>query len=175
MLKRLERLATELLAKNPWWEYRHDRYTQPNGEVGEYYYVHTPGSVMVIPVTAEGKLVLVKQYRYLNGNESIEFVGGGVKEGLAPETAAADELREETGYEAETLTNIGFFNPMNGVTDELCTVFIAHGLKQFTATPDTTEEFEMFELTFDECREAIRTGSIWDGMTLAAFSLFERH
>ena len=103
MLKRLKQLSSELVTENGYWQYRKDRYTYPNADEGEYHYVHTPGSVMVIPVTPEGKLVLVRQFRYLNQREGLEFVGGGVKQGLAPEAAAASELKEEAGLVATTL------------------------------------------------------------------------
>jgi len=172
MLKRLKQLSSELVNENGYWEYRKDRYTYPNGDEGEYFYVHTPGSVMVIPVTVEGKLVLVRQFRYLNQREGLEFVGGGVRGGLTPEEAASSELKEEAGLVATSLELLGEFNPMNGVTDELCNVFVAKGLVAVDAVPDASEEFELLELGRDEFCDLIRHGEIWDGMTLAAFSLF---
>jgi len=172
MLKRLKQLSSDLVIENRYWQYRHDRYTQPDGDEGEYFYVHTPGSVMVIPVTEEGKLVLVRQFRYLNQREGLEFVGGGVRGGLSPEDAGASELKEEAGLVATTMEFVGEFNPMNGVTDELCKVFIAKGLVHVDASPDASEEFELVELGRDEFCDLIRHGEIWDGMTLAAFSLY---
>ena len=172
MLKRLKQLSSEVITENNYWQYRKDRYTYPSGDEGEYFYVRTPGAVMVIPVTAEGKLVLVRQFRYLNQREGLELVGGGVRGGLTPEQAAASELKEEAGIVAETLEFIGEFNPMNGVTDEICKVFVAKGLVPVDASPDASEEFELAELGPDEFCGLIRHGEIWDGMTLAAFSLF---
>src|SRR5438094_977656 len=130
MLKALRQIGAELLARNPWWEYRKDRYERPDGSGGEYHYIHTPGSVMVIPVTEEGKLILVRQYRYLNRRESLEFIGGGIKQGKSAEESARDELIEEAGIAAGKLIPIGQFNPMNGVTDELCNIFVAGSLKK---------------------------------------------
>ena len=172
MLKRLKQLSSDLVTENRYWQYRHDRYTHPNGDEGEYHYVHTPGSVMVIPITEKGNLLLVRQFRYLNQKEALEFVGGGVRGGLTPEEAGASELKEEAGIVATTMEFIGEFNPMNGVTDELCKVFVAKGLVPVDASPDASEEFELVELRYDEFCDLIRHGEIWDGMTLAAFSLF---
>ena len=80
---------------------------------------------------------------------------------------------EEAGIVSESLTLIGEFNPMNGVTDEICNIFVAHSLKRTVAKPDSTEEFEVTELEPAEFSTLISNGSIWDGMTLAAFSIFE--
>lgn len=171
MLKRLEQLSTELVTENRYWKYLMDRYTHPGGDEGEYHYVHTPGSVMVIPITDKGNLLLVRQYRYLNRREGLEFTGGGVRDGMRPEAAAASELKEEAGLVASELKLIGSFNPMNGVTDEMCSVFVATGLVTVDAAPDASEEFELVELRQDEFCDLIRHGEIWDGMTLAAFSL----
>ena len=174
MLKVLRQLGTSLLAKNPWWEYRKDSYEMPDGSEGEYHYVHTPGSVMVIPLTESSKIVLVRQYRYLNQREGLEFIGGGMKPGRTADESAREELLEEAGIIASELIRIGEFNPMNGVTDEICNIFVARSLKRTTAKPDNSEEFEVVELDLEKFCELAAAGSIWDGMTLAAFALFEQ-
>jgi ADP-ribose pyrophosphatase len=175
MLKELRQKRSEVILENPYWQYRLDWYEGPDGAERDYHYVHTPGSVMVIPVSGSGKFVMVQQYRYLNRRESTEFPGGGVKPEQSAEDAARNELREETGFSADKLTPIGIFNPMNGVTDELCTVFVATGLKPGTASHDTTEEFVITEISYEECLARIKSGSLWDGMTLAAIALFNEH
>ena len=174
MLKVLRQIGTELLAKNPWWEYRKDKYEHPDGSEGEYYYVHTPGSVMIIPVTDEGKIILVRQYRYLNRREGLEFIGGGIKPGKSAEQSAREELLEEAGLSVGELIRIGEFNPMNGVTDEICNIFVARSFNKDAAKPETTEEFEIVELDYANLCKFISSGTIWDGMTLAAFALFEQ-
>ena len=174
MLKALRQIGSALLAKNPWWEYRKDYYEKPDGSEGEYHFVHTPGSVMIVPITDEGKIVLVRQFRYLNQREGIEFIGGGIKPHTSTEESAREELLEEAGIVAEVLIKIGEFNPMNGVTDEICNIFVACSLKKVAAKPEATEEFEVIELEYSTFCELVKAGSIWDGMTLAAFSLFEQ-
>ncbi|MCS7000287.1 MAG: NUDIX hydrolase [Bacteroidota bacterium] len=160
------------LAANPYWEYWLDYYTIRDGSQQPYYYVHTRGSVMVIPITADGRFVLVRQFRYLWQRESIEFPGGGVAEGSLPIQQALRELQEEAGYGAATIEQIGEFNPMNGVTDERCTVFVARDLSACTRANDPVEETLPLVLSRDELTARIADGTIWDGMTLAAWALF---
>jgi ADP-ribose pyrophosphatase len=171
-LGRWRKLSEKVLFQNRWWSYRLDRFELPGGKQGEYHYVHTAGSAMVVPVAASGKLLLVNQYRYLVERESLEFPGGGVPDGATPEAAARAELAEETGQAARDLTLAGRFNPYNGVTDEMCHVFLARGLRPAAgAAPDETEELETRELSPAEIDAAIRSGAIWDGMTMAAWCL----
>lgn len=172
-LKEWTKLTEETLYRNPWWMYKRDTFALPSGEEGEYHYVQTPGSVMLIPVAADGRFVFVRQYRYLNRRVSIEFPAGGIKSGQSPEAAASAELREEAGFVGKELLAIGQFNPFNGVTDELCHVYVARDLHEVEAEPDVTEEFEILFLDPSGIREAIKEGTLWDGMTLAAWSMYQ--
>lgn len=170
MLTRWRRIATSIVHRNPWWSVRRDEARLPSGADATYYSVETPGSVMIIPIDAAGRFVCVRQYRFLNDRESIEFPGGGVRAGQDAPTAAAAELAEEAGL-AGTLEHIGTFNPFNGVTGELCDVFVARALTTVPADPDATEEFELVHLDAAQFDAAIADGSLWDGMTLAAHRL----
>jgi ADP-ribose pyrophosphatase len=174
-LSRWKTLKRKELFKNPWWIYRQDTFQMPNGEVDDYFYVHTNGSSMIVPVLGDGKIVMVKQYRYLCDEESLELPSGGVKAGSDYITTAANELEEEAGYRAADLRQVGQFNPFNGVTNEFCRVYIARGLQRIATKPDRTEEFEHHEFTPDEIDERIRSGEIWDGMTIAAWSIARPH
>lgn len=168
-LKPWKKISSEVKFKNPWWTYMFDRCTLHNGKEYEYHYVHTAGSSFIIPVKENGKIILVNQYRYLNERFSIEFPGGGIKEGLTPEQVAQKELIEETGYEGQ-IVKAGYFNPYNGIADEICHVFIAGNLKPSNKeTKDDSEEFELIELTPEEIDEKIFTNAIYDGMTMAAW------
>ncbi len=166
-------MTNETLHRNPWWTYKRDTFALPSGEEGEYHYVTTPGSVMLVPRLRDGRYLLVRQYRYLNRRVSIEFPAGGIKQDQAVVDAARAELREEAGVAAGTLREIGQFNPFNGVTDELCHVFAAADMTAVRAEPDVTEEFEILHLSEDSIEAAIVDGTLWDGMTLAAWSMYK--
>ena len=171
MLKRWKQLSTKIVLKNPWWTYKQDEFQIPDGIKGEYNYVHTNGACMIVPITNEGKIILVNQYRYLCDRESIELPCGGVKDGTTYEAMAHLELEEETGFRSFNIQCVAEFNPYNGVTNEICKVFIAKELSQTKAMPDTTEEFEILYLTPQEIDELISKNIIWDGMTIAAWCL----
>ena len=174
MLKRWKRLTSSVVSTNPWWTYRKDTFKIPGGVSGEYHYVYTPGSSMIVPVDADGMVWMVNQYRYLCDRESLEFPCGSVKEGHTFVDTARFELEEETGLGADALEEAGHFNPYNGVTSEICRVFLATGLAPGTPRPDETEEFELLRMRPDEVEDHIERNEIWDGMTLAAWTLVRR-
>jgi ADP-ribose pyrophosphatase len=170
-LKTWKKLSESLLFKNPWWTYKRDGIELPSGKPGEYHYVHTNGSSMVVPIQEDGTVVLVNQYRYLLNKESLEFPCGSVKDGSTHDETARQELVEETGYSPKSLIPAGEFNPYNGVTDEMCRVYVARDLQYIGGTPDETEEFEIVRATPAEIDAYIGSGAIWDGMTIAAWSI----
>lgn len=173
-LKRWKRLSSTVKLKNGYWSYRLDEFSIGDEVRGEYHYVHTDGSTMVVPVTDEGNVLLVKQYRYLVDRDSIEFPSGGIIHDLTPLENALKELREETGQQAAAMTELGRFAPYNGVADEYCYVFLARELSEAPLRADATEEFELLSLTPDEIDEAIDRNEIFDGMTMASWSLARR-
>ncbi len=170
-LQKWRKISEQVLFNNSWWEYRKDAFQLPHGKEGVYHYVHTNGASLIIPIMENGNVVVVKQYRYLCDRESVEFPCGGVKNGVSYEETARHELGEETGYTAKTLDEIGEFNPYNGVTDEICKVYVARDLQFIGGVPDETEQFEVLQLPPEEIDNQIKTGSIWDGMMMAAWQI----
>ncbi len=170
-LKTWKKISESVLFRNPWWTYKRDRIRLPSGKQGEYHYVHTNGSSMVVPILEDGTVVLVNQYRYLLDRESVEFPCGSVKEGSTHDETARQELVEETGYAATSMIRVGEFNPYNGVTSEMCRVYVARDLRFVGGTPDATEEFEIVRAIPAEIDALIGTGVVWDGMTIAAWSI----
>ena len=170
-MKPYKQISKRILFKNPWWKYCLDKVELPSGKPGEFHYVLTNGSSMVVPVDEGGRLLLVRQYRYTGNRDSIEFPCGGLKDGAGYEETAENELIEETGYTAEQIEPAGAFNPCNGLLDEMCRVYIARNLRYIGARPDETECFELVRLKIEELDSSIRDGRIWDGMTMAAWAI----
>jgi ADP-ribose pyrophosphatase len=170
-MKPYKTISKSIAYSNPWWRYCRDQVELPSGKLGEYHYVLTNGSSMVVPVEQDGHVLLVRQYRYTGNRDSIEFPCGGLKDGATYDETARDELVEETGFLAGQLIPVGGFNPCNGLLDEICKVYIARSLKYAGTRPDETENMELVRLSMREIDDLILNGTIWDGMTIAAWAL----
>jgi ADP-ribose pyrophosphatase len=171
-ISRWKKLKSREYHKNPFWTYKIDDFVIPStGFKGVYYFVHTNGSSMIIPVTKDNNLLLVNQYRYLNKKISLEFPCGGIKTGSNPDATAMSELREETGFSSEKIKQIGKFCPFNGVTDEYCFVYFAENLTPDPKQADDSEELSLEEISISDFESMISKGKIFDGMTLSAWAL----
>lgn len=168
------KLSQKTIFTNKHWKYNLDKFQIESEQLGEYHYVHSPGSTMVVPFISNDKLLLVNQFRYLNQKESWEFPCGSIEEGLTNEQNALKELREESGYSGH-LTRIGEFSPYTGVADEICTVFIAQNLFNSPLLNDDTEDFEIIEISIEDFEKQIKENTIWDGLTLSAWMLAKKY
>lgn len=126
----------------PWWSVRRDQISTPSGAEGEFYYMEKSKCVFVLPITQEGQVVMIRQYRIPVTSWCWEIPAGGVKQGQTLEQAAALELKEEVGGSAEKIEYIGQFFTSNGTTNEESFLYIATGVT--LGEPDR-EELEIME------------------------------
>ncbi len=153
-----------------------DTFEIPGVTNGKYYYCETPGSACVIPINSQGKILCIKQYRYLAERMSIEFPGGGVKPDQSAEDAAVSELAEEVGVVAEKMQLLATIYPFPGLVKESQYVFIASGLtKAPVSHRDETEEFELLFLSPEEIENLIASGEMIDGWALGAWAVARPH
>jgi ADP-ribose pyrophosphatase len=134
--------------------------------------VRHPGAVAIVAVTPERRLVMVRQYRYAAGRFLLEIPAGTLEPGEDPEETARRELREETGYTAETLHSIGSFFSAPGFCDEVIHLFQAEGLTPGEQDTDFGEEIDLVEIPVEEGRRQLVKGGFEDAKTLAGLSLF---
>ena len=127
---------------------------------------------MVVAVTPERKVVLVRQFRYPSGKFAYELPGGGTDR-RTPRQAALAELREETGYRASSARRLGEFTVYCGLSDEICHVYLATGLKPGQPSLEKTEHLTVHEVTFEDLQAMIQHGDFSDGMGLAALAIAE--
>jgi 8-oxo-dGTP pyrophosphatase MutT (NUDIX family) len=162
---KIKKLSSKVVHQNPWFSIRHDRIDQ--GE-GDYFILETPPAVFIVALTEKEEIYLIGQERYPTQLYSWE-VPGGRSDGQPLPEAAQRELKEETGIEAEGWEEIGKFQTMNGVSNEISHVFLARGLKQ-TAENKQAEEgiTELKKVPFKNALDLVKSGEITDGQTIAA-------
>lgn len=151
----------------------HSNRSPRTGEIHEFQVLKSPDWVAVVPVTPEGELVMVRQYRHGTGDLSLEPPGGLVKDGQDPEQSAREELEEETGYVAEKLESLGWMHPMPALFTNRFYVYLALNARPTgRLNPDETEEIETVLVPVEELRDYIRSGRITCGVMIAALHFF---
>ena len=135
--------------------------------------IRHPGSVVIIPVTASGDIVLVRQYRHAIGRRAWELPAGSLKPGEDVERAARRECQEETGSIPSRVERLGSFFPTPGYCDEEMFFFRVSGLSvpPHEAEKDEDEDIEVQTFTLKEAREMVRRGKIVDMKTVIGLSL----
>ena len=133
--------------------------------------VRHPGAITVIGLRDDGRIVLIRNHRVAVGETLLEFCAGKLEPGEAPAASALRELEEETGHSAASVTPLGRFYTSPGFADELMHVFIADGLNQVQRRLEPGEEIEVVVMEVDAIKEAIRTGAMIDGKSIASFHL----
>jgi ADP-ribose pyrophosphatase len=153
--------------------------TLPKGGEMRAEIVRHPGSVVIVPVTDSGEIILVRQYRPAIGQWAWELPAGSLKDDEDPHEAAIRECHEEIGMVPATLEKLGAFFPTPGYCDEEMNVFRATGLRQprdeEQAQPDEDEDIEPQPFSVDKLRAMIATGEIIDLKTVAGLALLEAH
>ncbi len=169
-------INSRIIYTNPWFSCFQDRIRRDDNTEGDYFYLKSLGASMVIPITEDGRLVLVRQYRYLKDKASIEFPCGGMLPGEAPSETIKRELQEETGYQAGELIKLSEFEPVNGYCLDNTCLYVATDLKK-VAEPLPEEGFflEVMIRRADEFEEMIKNGEIWCGQTLASWAIARDH
>lgn len=152
---------------------RNDDALLPNGKVCSREVVEHNGGVCVLPVTDGGQVLFVRQYRYPYSTTLLELPAGKLERGEDPFTAGVRELREETGYEAETYYDLGCLYPSPGYTDEVIHLYAAEGL---TAVGQDLDDDEFLNVETFPLAAALRMafdGTLVDAKTLAALFKYD--
>jgi ADP-ribose pyrophosphatase len=153
--------------------------TLPHGQTLEAELIRHPGSVVLIPLTADGQIVLVRQYRHAIGRWAWEVPAGSLKPGEDPQAAAIRECHEEIGLIPSSVERLGGFFPTPGYCDEEMNFFRASGLREPAAgdpaaNQDEDEDIEAKAFTVDAIRRMIASGEIVDLKTVAGLTLMSR-
>lgn len=163
-------LSSEYLAKKPWFTVRHESLELPDGRrIPDYYVLEFPDWVNVIAVTAEGKFVMVSQYRHGLAETAYELVAGVSESSDASMLDAAKrELAEETGYGGGKWRLLTVIAPNPANQNNLTHCFLATGVEPLgTQHLDPTEELSVHLLSLDQVKELLRTDRIRQALMAA--------
>jgi ADP-ribose pyrophosphatase len=159
-------LKSESIYKGRVIQVRVDRVVEPGGVEATREVVEHHGSVVILPRLADGRIILVRQYRYAARQHLWELVAGSMEPGERIIPAARRELQEETGYRASRLKRLFSFYPSPGFLTEQMHMVEARDLKLSTAAPEEDERIEVRAFSKTEIDKLIRKGRIIDGKTL---------
>jgi ADP-ribose pyrophosphatase len=146
----------------------------PDGNHRKREVVQHPGAAAIVAVDADGKILLVRQYRIAAGKILHEIPAGTLKPTEPPDQCAIRELQEETGYKPGSLEKLTGFFPAPGYTSEFIHVYLAKDLTESRLQADADEFIEVDHVTLAEAVEMIARGDIEDSKTIVGLLLAAR-
>jgi 8-oxo-dGTP pyrophosphatase MutT (NUDIX family) len=163
-----ELLKTETLLQGRAFKIRRDTLKTPDGRETKFDIVEHGGSVVIVPVDADGNILFVRQYRHAAGMDMLELPAG-TRDGDEPfADCAAREIREETGMEAGKLIHVGSFYLAPGYSTEYMGVFLATDLKHNPLEADDDEFLSVEKLPVKDAFAMAERGDMPDAKSLAA-------
>ncbi|HXX21466.1 MAG TPA: NUDIX hydrolase [Candidatus Acidoferrum sp.] len=160
-------LSSKTLFQGRVFSLKREQVAEPSGLMATREFVVHPGSVVVLPVLPDGRLVLIRQYRHAAGQYLWELVAGHKDPGESFVKGAHRELEEETGYTAKRIRKLLEVFPSPGLLGEKMEIFVAQGLIKGKPRPEDDEKITQRIFTLSEAKNWIRSGKIRDSKTVA--------
>jgi ADP-ribose pyrophosphatase len=167
-------LKSEVVYRGRVFGVRRDEVLEPSGVHATREVITHPGSVVVLPVLPDKRIVLIRQYRHATRQYLWELVAGRIDNGESPKKAAARELIEETGYRAKKFTIFLDIFPTPGFLEERMYILLAEGLTPGQAQPEEDEKIESRAYTRKELENMIHRGRIIDAKTIAGVLYYSK-
>ena len=146
---------------------RTDEVRLPDGNSAMREVVSHPGGVAVLPLTADGNVLMVRQYRYPVGDVLLEVPAGKLEPGEDPRPAALRELEEEVGVIPDSLVELGSLYVSPGISTEVIHLYLATDLKKGTCHPDEGEFLDILSVPFSKLLDLALYGTLNDAKTAA--------
>ena len=167
-------LNSTTIYEGPVFGIRRDEVIEPSGVRAIREVITHPGSVVVLPVLPDGRILLIQQYRHATRQYLWELVAGRMDAGETPKAAAARELIEETGYRAKRLRVFLDVFPTPGFLEERMFLLLAEGLSAGEAEPEEDEKIISHAYKRKELEEMIRSGKLRDAKSIAGILYYFR-
>ena len=167
-------LHSKIIYQGPVFGVRRDEVLEPTGVHATREVITHPGSVVVLPVLPDRRVVLIRQYRHATRQFLWELVAGRMERGENPRRAAARELIEETGYRAKRFKVFLDVFPTPGFLEERMYILLAEGLTLGEAEPEEDEKITVKAFTTGELEKMIRQGKLRDAKSIAGLLYYFR-
>ncbi len=167
-------ISTKQVYNGSFLDVRKDIVNLPDGNTSTREWINHPGAACIIPIMPDGKLALIKQYRYPVQSIMIELPAGKLDEGENPEVCAIRELEEEIGYLAEKLTFVTKIHPAIGFANEEMWIFLAEKLTKSQKSTDHDEFVELIPTSIEDAVKLVWNGNISDVKTIIGILWAER-
>lgn len=166
-------LTSETPYVTPWLAVRRDTVRTHTGDEITYSYMERPDAVAIVAVTAKGKLLMLRQYRYPIRAWCWEIPMGGIEDGEDPEATVARELEEEAGgrVAAESMRHIATFYTANGAVRQQIMVYLARNVERHQPDHEPTELIHVRPLPVAEALRMAQAGEITDGLSALSILL----
>jgi len=141
-----------------------------NQETGQRIRMDHPEAAAIIPFLSDKEILMVRQFRYALGRETLEIPAGKLDPGETPEQCIRRELLEETGYEAAKIDWVYTYAPALGYSNELIHIYSGHELRKAGTAIDEKEISSVEKISLEQLKSMIREKLIVDGKTLLGLS-----
>ncbi|MBZ5697987.1 MAG: NUDIX hydrolase [Acidobacteriia bacterium] len=172
---RAKLLKSKVLYKGKVFSLRRDTVIEPGGVRADRDIVVHPGSVVVLPILQDGRVLLIRQYRHAAGDFLWELVAGRKEPQETPAVAARRELIEETGYTARRLRKLLHIIPTPGFVNEWMWIFAAEGLAEGAAQPEEDEKIIPRIFALKQVDAMIRSGRLRDAKSIVGLLYYMRY
>lgn len=152
-----------------------DEILLPNGHTGIREIIRHPGAVCVLPLTDDGDVIFVNQFRYALNKVTLEVPAGKLEKGEDPKEAALRELSEETGLTAKNIVHIGDLYTTPALIDEVIHMYIATDLTQGEQHLDYDEFVNTLKIPLSKAVDMVMDGEIKDSKTQTVILKAEKY
>lgn len=168
------KINSKVVYEGDFLDVRKDNVLLPNGEKGNREWINHPGASVIIPILPDGKIALIRQFRYAVGSEFIELPAGKLDPGESPLECAKRELEEEIGYKSNKIEFIANIHPAIGFANEKMNLFLATDLVQTKQNKDADEFIDLMPANLEKALELVWSNKITDVKTIIGILWFQK-